>query len=486
MRIKNSKQLLAQGDQYGREIVLNVLEAGLSAADPYENTKKLLQLKENILYVGNEAFEAEDDPKTGIEKIDLNQFKNIWVVGAGKGVQRAALAIEEILGSRLTGGSVTAKYGDDLLLKRIKVTYGSHPIPDRGCMEGSLEICRTAEAVGENDLVFTIFANGGSSLLTLPEEGISLEDVQKITAMLQIEKGVSTVELNVIRNHIDQLKGGKISRLFRKAKQIHLIVTDANHHVIQGPRHNYFGLLKENVWLHNLPEGSTFGQAVEILKKYDAWERCPESIKTFLLKADPKKETVKYEEFIQWNFRVFGIMPDSEHFLPASKRKGEELGIPTVVLTQLLHAEASQCAKVISAIAKNIEEYGEPITAPVILLSSGEMLVSVQGKPGIGGRNQEFALACAKEISGSKGIVIASVDSDGTDGPGGLKLEGAPDCLGGGIVDGETMIIAREKGLDVDGSLAAHDTSKILWELNCGVEIEQNISLNDLTVIFVR
>ena len=112
--------------------------------------------------------------------------------------------------------------------------------------------------------------------------------------------------------------------------------------------------------------------------------------------------------------------------------------------------------------------------------------MSVQGKPGIGGRNQEFALACAKEISGSKGIVIASVDSDGTDGPGGLKLEGAPDCLGGGIVDGETMIIAREKGLDVDGSLAAHDTSKILWELNCGVEIEQNISLNDLTVIFVR
>lgn len=486
MRILNREGLTAQGNKKGREDVLSIMEAGLSASDPYENTRQLFRREEDRLYVGNQRFEAEGDPRSGVEVIDLKETRAIYVVGAGKGAGRVAMAIEEALGDFLTDGVIIVKHGDRPKLKRIQVCYGAHPVPDEGCVEGCERIRTLSRQVTEQDVVFTIIANGGSSLLTLPEEGISLADVQKLTAMMQIEKGIATVELNVVRNHLDQLKGGKLSRLFAKAMQFHLIVTDANHHVIQDKRHDYEGLLKGNVWLHNLPEASTFSQAVEILKRYDAWENCPASVRSFLKKGTKEQETVKYEEFIKMRFRVFGIMPDCAHFLPAARAKAESLGYRSAVLSQVIQAEARECGRILSAIARNIEEYEEPMKAPVVLFSSGEMLVTVEKKAGVGGRNQEFVLACARQIRGSKRIVIGSVDSDGTDGPGGLHIPGAPFCLGGGIVDGTTAELAEERGLSIEEALKNHDTSGILWRLGSGIHMEQNISLNDLTVILIE
>jgi len=486
MRILNYEQLVSHGNKKGREIVASIMEAGLQAADPYHNACKLLRREGDLITIGAALFEAEHDPNAGVEVIDLKNIKHIYVVGAGKGVQRVAKALEEVLGDNLTGGEVVAKHGDDLILNRIHVTFGAHPIPDEGCVEGCKKIIALSQTVTKRDLVFTIIANGGSSLLTLPQEGIGLDDVKYLTKVMQVERGVPTVELNIIRNHIDQLKGGKISRLFSKAQEIHLVVTDANHHVIQDPRHDYFGLLQKNIWLHNLPEGSTFSQAIEVLKKYSAWDVCPKSIRDYLEKATEEDETVKYQEFVKTRFRVFGLMPDSGHFLPAARKKAEELGFHTAVLTQLLQVEAGQYAKVISSIAKNIEQFGEPLQAPVVLFSSSEMLVTVDKHMGVGGRNQEFALAGALEIKGNEHIVIGSADSDGTDGPGGLNLEGAPYCLGGGIVDGTTVQEAALKNIDLQKAIRTHDTSEALWKLNCGMHIEQNISLNDLTVILIQ
>ena len=485
MRIINADQLVSTGNQKGRRDVLAIMEAGLQAADPYQNTCRLLRREGQFLHVGNPLFEAEHDPDAGEELLDLNQVEHIYVVGAGKGVQRVVKALEEIIGGRLSGGEVIAKHGDELILNRVHVTYGAHPVPDEGCVRGCERIVELAGKVTEKDVVFTVIGNGGSSLLTLPEDGITLDDVKQLTRIMQIEKGVTTIELNAIRNHIDKLKGGKISMLFQKARQIHLVMTDANHHVIQEPRHDYEGLLKGNVWLHNLPEGSTFADAARIMDKYNGWEDCPASIGAFIRRADPEKETIKYEQFQNTRFRVFGIMPDGEHFLPAARREAEKLGYRTAVLTQLLQAEASQCAKVLSAIAINVAEFGEPFAPPLALFSSGEMLVTVDKADGVGGRNQEFALACALQIAGNERIVIGSVDSDGTDGPGGLDIPSAPDCLGGGLVDGFTAGQAKEMGIDIYQALADHGTSEPLWRLNSGIQMGQNISLNDLTVLLI-
>lgn len=485
MRILNPSDLTGHGNIKGREDIIKIMETGLCASDPYTNAKKLLRREGNVLYVGNALFEADGDPRSGEERIDLSAVDNIYVVGACKGVQRVALALEEAFGEHLTGGELIAKHGDECILSRIHVTFGAHPTPDEGCVEGCRRIVELSKRVSERDMVFTIFGNGGSSLLTLPVDGVSLEDAKRLTQLMQIEKGVMTHKLNMVRNHIDQLKGGKLTRLFKKAKLIHIIVTDANHHLTEKPRHDYTGLMRDNIWLHNLPEGSTFADAAAVMDEFDAWEQCPKSIVKVIREADPALETAKYEEFKAMDFRVFGIMPDSENFLLAAKSKAIELGYTPMILTRILQAEAREAAKVLCAIACNATEYGEPVGAPLALLSTGEMVVTVDKHKGIGGRSQEFALCAATRIAGYKNITAGSADTDGTDGPGGLKLDGAPHCLGGGIVDGYTMQEAAAKGVDVVTALNTHNTSETLWKLDCGMHLTQNISLNDLTVILV-
>jgi glycerate-2-kinase len=308
-----------------------------------------------------------------------------------------------------------------------------------------------------------------------------------MTKMMQMNRGAATADLNAIRNHIDQLKAGKISRLFSKARLISIIITDANHCVENAARQGGFmGLMKNNFWLHNLPDCTSYKDAVNTLQKYNAWNDCPASIRDYLLKADPQGETVKYEEYKLWHSRVYGIMPRSMRFLLKAKQKASELGYNSVILNNYVNMEARHAAAYVSGIANNIEIFDEPIKKPAALFSTGEMIVTVADNTGIGGRNQEFVLAAAQKIAGSKNIVIASADTDGTDGPGGLKIDEAPDCLGGGIADGYTMEEAKIRGIDIGKALETHSTSEILWKLGSGMHIEHCISLVDLTVLLIR
>lgn len=140
MRILNSEQLLRCKNQRGRENMLKILEAGLEAADPYYSTKELFRVEGNTLYIGNLDYEARNDPDSGIEKVDLNETDKILVVGAAKGIQRIARAIEDVLGDRLTGGHVIGKYGDSTDLNKIGITLAAHPTPDENCVKGCHEI----------------------------------------------------------------------------------------------------------------------------------------------------------------------------------------------------------------------------------------------------------------------------------------------------------------------------------------------------------
>ncbi|MBA7674940.1 D-glycerate 2-kinase [subsurface metagenome] len=138
--------------------------------------------------------------------------------------------------------------------------------------------------------------------------------------------------------------------------------------------------------------------------------------------------------------------------------------------------------------ARTIEHIGQPLTPPCALLSSGEMTVGIGKETGMGGRNQEFALSTAQDIAESKNLVIASVDTDGTDGPGiqfSGQLDDMPSCLAGGVVDGFTLAEAEEAGINIAEELKKHNTSPALWKLKSGILATPNISLLDLTVILV-
>ena len=177
MRILNAEVLTSHGNVRGRKALVEILEAGLRAADPYLNTLKLLRVEGNKLVVGHPDFEPAGSPRGGEEVFDLGEVGRIYVFGAGKGVQRVARAVEEVLGDRLAGGHVIAKHDDELILERIGVSYGAHPVPDEGCVRGCQRILEMCRGLRREDLVLTIAANGVSALLTLPAPGVSLREV---------------------------------------------------------------------------------------------------------------------------------------------------------------------------------------------------------------------------------------------------------------------------------------------------------------------
>jgi len=482
LRIQNMESLASHGNITGRKAMLEILEAGLQASDSYHNTRKLLRLEGNKLIVGGKEFEPTGSPKSGDEIFDLSRIANIYVIGAGKGSQRMAKAIEDILGDRITGGHVIDKKGHPVILKKISVTLGGHPIPDEDCIEGSKKILDITKDLNESDLVFTCISNGVSSALTLPVPGVNLDDVRKTTYILQLEHGVPTSDLNSVRNHIDLLKGGQISRKIQPAKAIHIVAHFPS---------TYEQLMYRNYWLHTLPDCTTFQLAIDNLKKWNAWDEVPSSVRKFLEIADPEYETVKAKEFERWTCRIFGLIPGYKYSakLLAAMTKAEELGFKPIILSdELFGIEALHAGKYVAAICKTIERSGHPFETPCALFTTGEMVVTVGKEKGIGGRNQEFVLSAAQEIVGSENIVVGSVDTDGTDGPGIQFTKGLGDmpiCLAGGIVDGETVKEAKQTGVDITKELKKHNTSPTLWKLKSGIVATPNISLVDLTVALV-
>jgi len=481
MIIQNWEALISHGNRQGRHALLEIIEAGLQAVDPYLNTRKLIRLEGGKLIVGGREFEPHGMPRSGDEFYDLSQISNIYVFGAGKGIQRVAKAIEDLLGDRLSGGHVIDKKGYPVILKKIGVTLGGHPVPDEDCVRGCLKILEMTRYTGDNDLVFTCIGNGVSSLLTLPVPGVSLDDVRRTTHIMQIERGAPTSDLSPIRNHLDLMKGGRVSRYISPAKAIHLLAIDPG---------RYDLLMHQNSWLQTLPDCTTFQMAIDNLKKWDAWEAVPPSVRQFLERADPRHETVKVSEFAEMPFSIFGLMPGHRQTakLPAAANKAKALGFKSVILAdELMWIEASQAGIYLAEIAKTIEKHHQPFKPPCALFTSGEMVVTVRKEQGIGGRNQEFALSAAMRIAGSKRIVIGSVDTDGTDGPGSQLVTGARDIpsLAGGIVDGSTLGEASEAGINLAVELKRHNSTPALLKLKSGIIAKPNISLIDLTVALI-
>ncbi|MFH1639502.1 MAG: DUF4147 domain-containing protein [Chloroflexota bacterium] len=484
-RIENREALTSHGNQAGRRAMVEILEAGLQATDPYDNTTKLIRLEGDRLIVGGSIFEPAGAPKTGDEVFDLTKIRNIYVFGAGKGIQRVAKAVEDALGERLTGGWVVDKKGHAVICRKVGVTLGAHPAPDIDCVRGCEKIyAMIKEKVRSDDLVFTCVANGVSSLLTMPAPGLNIDDVSEVTRVLQIQHGAPTGDVNAIRNHVDMMKGGRISRYIHPAKAVHIIA-----HVPS----TWERLTRHNLWLHSLPDYTTFQTAIDSINKFDAWNEIPASVKDFLLRADPAWESVKTEEFESWGNRIFCVMPGGKARrpqLPAAMEKAAALGFQPVIMTDELHGiDARQAGIYVASVCRAIERAGYPFEPPCALFSCGEMLVTVGKETGIGGRNQEFALSAAQFIAGSKNIVIGSVDTDGTDGPGiqytPEKFEDMPPCLAGGITDGETIAQAAKTGVNIVEEMKRHNTSPALWRLKSGVAATPSISMADLTAALV-
>jgi glycerate 2-kinase len=433
MIIQNSDELLRHGNIAARRVVLDVLEKALAAPDPYENVLRIVRVENGRLIVGDPGL--SDPPGQPELSFDLDAVGAIYVVGGGKVAQRQAEALEHQLGDRITEGHIVAKKGDSVRLKRIGVTLAGHPLPDEDSILGAQRIVEIARKARRGDIVFHCHSGGATALTALPGPGISLDDLRTVYRLLYFECGVGMPVANAVRNQLVLLHS-RLARYVGDGTLVHLITQETP----QGLRvHPYRAALDDG----------GYASAREVLHDYGLWERVPDSVRTYLTAADPRYGHLRPKEVAgkpHYYFRVMG----PEAMLQAARERSEALGIhPLIMASSLNDVEAQPIGEAFGHMAMEIEYLSQPVAPPCMLILGGELLVRVGEATGMGGRNQEFALTAATRIDGSPDIVIASVDSEGGDGP---------TDAAGGIVDGYTLARAASVGVDVNAELANHNS----------------------------
>ncbi|ACS90656.1 glycerate kinase type-2 family protein [Thermococcus sibiricus] len=423
----NREELLSQGDIKSKEIALNLMEETIKSADPYEAIKRALKVEDNRLIIKEREF-----PIKG----------KIYVLAFGKAACSMAQAVEEILDDKIAEGIAVTKYGYSLPLKKIKVIEAGHPIPDESSMKGAHLGVELAKKVGENDILLVLISGGGSALFMLPEDGISLEDKMKTNELL-LKSGAKIYEINTVRKHISKVKGGKLAKLV-KGTLISLVLSD----VVGDP-------LEAIASGPTVKDPTTFQDAYRLLKLYNVWEKLPQSVKRHIELGieGEREETLKEDLPNVHNF----LIASNSLACEAAKRKAEELGLNAYILTTTLEGEAREVAIAFGSIIEEIYHRERPFKRPCVLIAGGETTVTIEGEPGLGGPNQEFALSIARKIAGLKGVAVLAMDTDGTDGP---------TDAAGGLVDSYTLETLKKRDIDVEEFLKAHNAYEALKEVN--------------------
>jgi hydroxypyruvate reductase len=413
-----------------------IFSKALSAVDPSKILKERIRIERDRL-----SIKMQGDS----EKIfDLKAFHKIVLVGTGKASSSMARAIEELFGDRMTKGVITTKYGHLLPLKQTQIIEAGHPIPDRKGYEGARKIQRLLKESGPNDLVIFLLSGGGSALLPFPADGIELKEKQEVTQLL-LDSGADIKEINTVRKHISWMKGGWVAKWAYPSTVIALILSD-----VVGDQLDVIGSGP------TVPDPSTFEEAWEILKKYGLLNEIAPSIRKHLqsgqegkVEETPKPGEVAFE-------KVSNILIGSNILaLREAKKEAESLGFNTLILSSSIEGETREASRFHTAVAKEVISSGNPIPRPACILSGGETTVTIKGK-GLGGRNQEFVLAGALEISGVEKVVLLSGGTDGTDGP---------TDASGALADHTTVRRAKTMGLNPKAHLENNDAYPFFQKL---------------------
>lgn len=449
------KRQLSDIERKRRDQVWDIMSAALAAVDPAQAIKRNVRLEGDNLRIGQRSY-------------DLSSYERIFVVGGGKAGSPMVAAIEEILGERITAGLVNVKHGyllaEAARIRRVEIVEAGHPTPDEAGRRGAERMVEMLSGLTEKDLVICLISGGGSALMTLPQPTISLADAQALTGAL-LRCGATINEINAVRKHTSRIKGGQLARLIHPAQVVSLILSDVVGNpldvIASGP---------------TVPDTTTFAQACGLLEKYGLLDKVPASVVGHLRAGAEGKiaETPKEGEAIFAT--VYNLIVGSNEIAArAALNRARQLGFNTQLLSTYVEGEAREVAKVLAAIAKEMAKSGQPIPRPGCLVIGGETTVTIRGE-GKGGRNQEMALAAALAIEGWEDVMVATLATDGTDGP---------TDAAGGVATGETVAWARELGLDPEEYLANNDSYHFLEALGeLIVTGPTNTNVNDLAFVF--
>jgi glycerate 2-kinase len=379
------------------------------------------KLRRQALAIFKAAIRAANPTEGVVSRLareDLAGYRHIYVVGAGKAGAAMARAAERMLGRRITRGLLNVKYGYIAPLRRIELHECGHPVPDERGVEGARRIAAIAAGAGPDDLVLCLISGGASALLPLPADPITLDEKQEVTKLL-LASGADIHEINAVRKHISQIKGGQLARLAYPARVLSLLLSD-----VIGDDLDTIGSGP------TAPDATTFAGARAILEKYEIFQRAPASIRERLERGcrGQVPETPKQDDAIFTRVRNV-VIGNNRLAVDAAAARARQLGFRTMVLSTFVEGETREIARMHAAIAKEIVHAGRPLKPPACVITGGETTVTLRGG-GLGGRNQEFVLSAAMDISGLQNTVVLSAGTDGSDGP---------TDAAGAIADGRTL-----------------------------------------------
>jgi glycerate-2-kinase len=433
----------------------SIINQSLLSVNPYQCVAEKIDIRGDDLFI----FE---------KKIDLNNISDIYVIGVGKAVIPMAKAVIDKIGNRITSGLIISKHRIEKEKKgfgeNIQIFIGGHPVPSKQSIEGTKKLITFLKKVNKNDLLINLISGGGSALMVLPHEGITLDDIKDFTNIL-LQSGATIQEINTIRKHIDKIKGGGLARMTYPTRMETLILSD-----VLGDQISMIASGPTSM------DETTYEDAWGIINKYNIKNEIPKNIINHLIKGmqGEIQETVKSGNEVLKNITntIIGSLSTA---ITSAENAAKELGYNTVILSTELLGEAREVGKVFGSILNNMVEGDFFLKKPACVIAGGETTVTILGN-GKGGRNQELALGAVGQIDSLHDCCLISMATDGEDGP---------TDAAGAFVTGRTKSRANAKGLDYEKYLADNDAYNYFKITGNLVKIgPTGTNVNDLLFLF--
>ena len=413
-----------------RRDALSILRSGVKAASPENAIRRALSLEDKVLSVGAKQY-------------DLNTLRGIVLLGGGKASRGMALTLWRLLGDRVREGFLSVPYGQGGIFENLHILEASHPLPDERGLDNTRRIIHSAENIPEGHLVIFLVSGGASSLLVAPPDGVTLKEVAALNRELLV-CGADVREMNRVRRHVCDVKGGKLAQKVHPAPFITLIISDVPgddpSDVGSGP---------------TVPDPTTYLDAQRVMDKYGLGGRISPSIVDHIRKGVEGRlaENPKDTDAVFSSSESL-VIADNTDAVRAACARAERLGYRVLPVAGPVTGDTKAQAALHAEMARRILRGDGPVDPPACVVSGGETTLKIKGG-GRGGRNQEFCLHATSEISGLP-IVFLSADTDGSD--------GSTDAAGA-ICDGQTQRRARAERMSPANYLKNNDSYRFFQRL---------------------
>lgn len=447
--IRNRSALTDHGNERARADLLDIATTALAAVHPRRTVPAVLERDGATLRADDRAF-------------DLDERGDVYVIGAGKGSAAVVEEILSVLGECVVDGVVAEKRGQERPLNRVTVLGAGHPIPDEASLEAGVAAVEIAERAGKGDLVIACITGGASAQCVVPSDGVSLADLRTTTEVL-LRSGLPIDEVNAVRKHLSEVKGGRLARRIAPASAVSLVVVDE---------------VAGEPWGPTVGDETTFGDALDVLARHDLEGDVPPAVREHLRRGrDSRESETPTPDDLESLDALEIVLAGPNDACEAARDRAVELAYDPMILSTAIEGESREVAVVFAGIVDEIRTYGRPIEPPCVIVSGGETTVSVSDDAGEGGPNQEFGLSFALETAGVPDVTALALGTDGTDGPTGIA---------GALVDGTTVSRMRKTDADPWEHLQRHDSSKPLALVDDAVRTgSTGTNVMDLRVILI-